>query len=298
MDILAVINSFIGVSAARIIARILPPKSGYRFAESIAAQLSKNKESDLVRAIRLNQWIASRKTLDHDNLDSRVHQVLVSTARCLFDFYRLLGRKDNICSVVDLPGEMSDYFSPHRKQNAVFVTTHLSNFDLVGQALGYNGFQFQILSYPDPGSGYNLQNELRRKSGHVVTPMSFESLHQARKHLEHGGNVLTGLDRPIASPSVHPTFFGYPSALPVAYTRLALQAGVPVVLVSAVTKEKGQYLLYMSKPIWMKTSKEITNEYLRNTEAVLEQAEYIIDKYPTQWSMFYPVWPEMAESVP
>jgi KDO2-lipid IV(A) lauroyltransferase len=114
--------------------------------------------------------------------------------------------------------------------------------------------------------------------------------------LLNGGNVLTGLDRPVETLKYQPKFFGYPASLPVVYTHLALQAKVPVVVVSAITKPDGNYFLYASDPIKMISNGDMYTESVRNAEAVLEVAEEIIRKYPQQWSMFYPVWPQFMQS--
>ncbi len=107
--------------------------------------------------------------------------------------------------------------------------------------------------------------------------------------LQNGENVLTGLDRPIDSVKYQPNFFGHPASVPVAYTRLALEANVPVIVVSAITKPDGKYYLFASDPITMKKLPDLHQETIRNAEAVLEVAEEIIKKHVDQWSMFYPI---------
>jgi lauroyl/myristoyl acyltransferase len=298
MNSQAIINSAVGVGTALTLAKFLPPLLGYRLAGKIASTMANRTGSPLNLALRTNQWIMSGKTLGCEELDIRIREVLNSTARCLFDFYHYLPKPDIIQSKVEIPSTINQYFSDKQSKNAVFVTTHLSNFDLVGQALGLAGYRFQILSYPSPGSGYSWQNKIRKDSGHIITPTSFQSLHQARVRLENGENILTGLDRPIASGKYKPVFFGHPATLPVTYTRLALQTMTPVVVVSAITKPDGDYTLYISDPVQMKSMSDPESEALRNTEAVLEVAEELISKNARQWSMFYPIWPEQMNLVP
>jgi lauroyl/myristoyl acyltransferase len=286
------INGVFGVGFAIFLSKILPRKFGHWVARLIGSIMASNKSMGLIPALRTNQWIISGQTLDARELDQRVKQVFRSTATCLFDFYHSLNHSDEMISRVEIDPKILEYFDPKTRKNAVFAAIHLSNFDFLGQVMGKMGYIFQILSYSNPGKGYRWQNKIREDSGQIITPTSFETIRQARTRLLDGGNVLTGLDRPIDNLKQRPNFFGHPAALPVFYTHLALQAKVPVVVISAITKPDGNYMLRASEPIQMISSGDAYTESVRNTEAVLEVAAEFIRQYPEQWSMFYPVWPE------
>ena len=293
-----IINSAFGVGSAIFISRVLPRRIGHKVAAGIGSVIAARKSLDYATALRVNQWVISGQTLSSVELDRRVKAVFRSTATCLYDFYHSLRNPDEIVSRVEFDPKIPEYFDPKVKKNAVFVAPHLSNFDFLGQALGLKGFTFQILSYPDPNSGYKWQNKIRTDVGQIITPTSIASMRQARTRLLDGGNVLTGLDRPVDTLKYRPRFFGHPAALPVAYTHLALQANVPVVVVSAITRPDGDYYLYASDPIKMVTTGDAYAESIRNTEAVLEVASDVIAKHPEQWSMFYPVWPQFLSVHP
>ncbi|MCE5207065.1 MAG: lysophospholipid acyltransferase family protein [Chloroflexi bacterium] len=287
-----IVNGAFGVGFAIFISKILPRKVGHRVAIAIGSILARSKTLGIIPALRTNQWVISGQSMNSVELDNRVKTVFKSTATCLFDFYHFLNHPKAIINRVEFDPKIAEYFDPRVHKNAVFVAPHLSNFDLLGQALGIMGYTFQILSYSEPGRGYQWQNKIRTDSGQIITPTSISALRQARSRLQNGGNVLTGLDRPVDSLKFHPLFFGYPASLPVAYAHLALQANVPVVVVSAITKPDGNYFLYASDPVKMVSTGDAYGEAIRNAEAVLEVAAEIITKYPEQWSMFYPVWPQ------
>ena len=73
---------------------------------------------------------------------------------------------------------------------------------------------------------------------------------------------------------------------------------MPVVVVTCLTKEDGNYLIEASEPIWMQPYPDLRKEIEQNAERVLAEAEKFIRKVPHQWSMFYPVWPEALNEVP
>jgi lauroyl/myristoyl acyltransferase len=291
-------DSALGIGIVLWLAKITPPAVGYRLGAVLASWISSRKRSEGVMAVRANQWILSGKKKSAQELNELTARIFRFSSRAIYDFYHTLSQPNKTLNIVDLDEKIDYYFKEKDVHSAVFVAPHLSNFEIVGRALGLRGYPFQILSYPNPGSGYQWQNKIRAESGLDITPISIHSLQQARIRLEGGGSVLTGLDRPVDDNKYRPLFFGYPSSAPVFYTRIALQAKVPVVIVTALPRENGGYRLEISDPISMKSYPDLHTEYIRNTEAVLRVAEGYIRAYPDQWLMFYPVWPESLSEVP
>jgi lauroyl/myristoyl acyltransferase len=299
MDFQSIINSRFSIGIAMLISRSLPYRFGYWLADRVADQIASRKDSKMVQVLRANLWVVSQYRSNALELDKLARQVFRSTAHCLFDFYRTLGRPNQILKMVEFSPEARDCFERINKNKpTVYVSAHISNFDLVGQALALSGFRFQILSIPQPGGGYKWQNEMRAKVGMEITPTSVESLRKARIRLRQGGSVLTGLDRPLPDSKYKPRFFGRPSPVPVAYIRLALEENAPVVVVAPYTKPDGSYILESSAPIEMKPDTSLQVELIQNAEAVLAEAEKMIAKATHQWSMFYPVWPDILDQVP
>lgn len=291
-------DSALGIGLVLWLAKIVPPPVGYRLGSILATWMSSRKRSEGVQAVRANQWIISEKQKTAQELDELAERVFRFSSRAIYDFYHTLSHPGKTLDIVEIDEKIEHYFNEKDSHNAVFVAPHLSSFEIVGRALGLKGYQFQILSYPNPGSGYQWQNRIRSESGLEITPISIQSLQQARIRLQDGGSILTGLDRPVDDKKYRPQFFGYPSTAPVFYTRMALQAKVPVVIVTALPREGGGYRLEISDPIWMKAYPDLHTEYIKNTEAVLRVAEGYIRAYPDQWLMFYPVWPESLSEVP
>jgi KDO2-lipid IV(A) lauroyltransferase len=174
---------------------------------------------------------------------------------------------------------------------------HLCSFDLALQAVGLKGLSVHALSAEQPGGGYRWQNRMRKQSGVEIIPASTASLRQAIVRLKNGGSVLTGLDRPVAGSKYRPRFFNRPASLPAHHIFLALKASVPVYMFASFIDPRGTYRVTASGPINMRPFEDHTVEMVRNAEAVLEVAEDFIRQAPQQWSMFYPVWPEVLGEV-
>jgi lauroyl/myristoyl acyltransferase len=143
-----------------------------------------------------------------------------------------------------------------------------------------------------------VEFESREKAGARLLPASFPAFREALRHLQRGGIVATGIDRPIPDPRLRPNFFGYRAALPLHHIFLALKAKVPVIMLAAIRRPDGSHIIQSSSPIEMEPDPDRDTEALRNAERVLRVAEGFIRPAPAQWSVSLPVWPDMLDRVP
>jgi len=300
MSIQDLTNSRLGVALALGIGRGISPRHGYSLANRLARWIATSKKIKMVQAVRANQWVVSGGSLSLQELDAVTRDTFSHTGRCLYDLYHTLGHPDGILQKVVFSPEFEALKTRvlDNRQGSVFVCPHMSNFDLVGRALGLSGLNFLVLSYPEPPGGYRWQNEMRRRVGLEMLPMSVSALRKAVERLQAGGAVLTGVDRPLNDANYRPHFFGRPAYLPAGHVRLALKTNSPVYVVASMMRPDGMYVLEASGPITMKPLPDREAEMVRNAEAILEQVETYIWRAPAQWSMFYPVWPEALTEIP
>ena len=300
MSLQDLINGEIGINLAKKLARALPEKAGFSLADSLAKGIAKRTTSNMVRCVRANQWVVSGKKLTAAELDQKVYEVFEHTAYCLFDLYHNIDKPKAILEKITFTSKLQETLDSReeRGEGTLYVTPHLSNFDLAGRAITYSGHRILVLSYPNPNKGYQLQNELRREYDIEIAPMSVETLRLGKQRLQEGKAIITGLDRPLDKTKYHPNFFGYPSMLPVTYIKLALQTNVPVIVVACIGKDDGSYYADASDPIYLSHYEDPIQEMERNAEKVLKQAEIFIRAHPNQWSMFYPVWTWALKEMP
>jgi len=300
MSLQSFINSRLGIGLILGIGKAVPPSIGYPLADWVGSLIASRKESAMVRALRANQWIVSGKTLSPEDLDIRVEASYRMIARLLYDFYHTINDYDAILDRVALSPKLVKFLETRLGggEGTLMVAPHLSNFDLAGRAMALHGYPVQALSYPQPKGGYQWQNKLRRDIGIEITPMSTESMRQAKARLLAGGGVITGLERPLPQTNYYPRFFGHPAPLPVSYVRMALQTRSAVLVVACVGAPDTNYSLECSDLIYLKSYPDAKEEIERNAEMVLSQAEGFIRENPTQWAMTYPVWPFAIDEMP
>ena len=300
IDLQQVINSSLSLRVVSSLARRLPPWLGYRIADGFAARIAQQRDSRLVRAIRLNQWMASRESLQGEVLDQAVRDTLRNSAHSLFDLYH---HNHNLETTRRLIVFDSSFKSIARRaefdgRGVVIAGLHLSNFDLVLQWLCKDGLKPLVLTILNPSGGRQVEYEMRKRTGMNLITASVGALKRSLKHLQRGGMVLTGIDRPIDKPGVCPRFFGRPAALPIHHIFLASKACVPVVITATHFQPDGKYHVYASDPIEMESCPDAAECTLRNAEKVLAVAEMFIQRSPQQWSVPLQVWPDSMAQVP
>jgi KDO2-lipid IV(A) lauroyltransferase len=283
-----------GTGVAILLGQGLRPWLGYRVARFIGWVVSCFPGGAAYRSLALNQWIVSGKTLGKRELNLAVRKIFRNQALALYDFYHALDRPELIQQQVKFTEKFEKLIGECKRadQPTLLLIPHLSGFNMGGLRLAQYGLRYLTLAYPNPSSGYQWQNKLRNDRGMEVIPFTIEALGQARKRLQQGGTVLTGVDRPLEESNYHPQFFGYPTNLPVAYVRLALKTNARVFVVGFMTLNDHTYLIDVSDQVHLQHNEDAELELELNAEKILLKAEEFIRRDPYHWMMFYPVWPD------
>ena len=300
IDLQQVLNSSFPLRLISSLAQRLPPRLGHHIAYGVAEQIARQSDSELVQAVRANQWVVQGKTLEGEALDQVVRETLRNSARSLFDLYHYSHDFEATRRLIVFDRSFNTLTQrPEFDQRGLMIAgLHLSSFDLVLQWLSKNGLRPLVLTLPNPVGGRQMEYEIRKRTGMNLIPASIGAFRQALKHLRRGGMVLTGIDRPIEKSEVSPYFFSRPSALPVHHIFLAIKARVPIVITVAYLQKDGKYHVFASDLIEMDSCPNPDETILQNAEKVLAVAETFIRRAPQQWSVPLPVWPQIMDLVP
>jgi phosphatidylinositol dimannoside acyltransferase len=300
IDLQQIINNPFAVNLAFFLGKAIPPGIGSPLCNFIGDWVATRRDSNVTEAIRANQWVVRGANLEKKTLDKAVQETLRNNIRDLYSLYHYVQNPEATQRLIHLNAVARELIErpEFAERGLVILGLHLSGFDLILQSICRQGLKAMVLTIPDPQGGRLIEYEMRKKTGMNLIPASLSTLRQAVKHLEQGGMVLTGLDRPVPDPKYHPRFFGHAAALPTHYISLALKARVPVVIMAAIYQADGKYHVLSSEPIEMEWDSDREKEILRNAENVLNQAEEFIRLAPQQWNVPMPVWPQLLGSVP
>jgi lauroyl/myristoyl acyltransferase len=294
-----ILNSKLSVQFSILIGKYLPRQWGYNIGKSIGSLIGSLHNLDIARNIRQNQYVARGEKLSKSDLSMAAKEVLTHAGRCYYDLYHFIDKPEELDDLVPWTDEFQDFIDiTKRDQGYMVVAPHLSNFDLVVSRLVMGGFKGRVLSYSNPGSGYQLQNDIRESYGLEITPLGTPGVEVATiEYLKSGGVAATGVDRPLPTRKKkhYVEFFGRPSPLPLGYITTALAADVPIIVVTAYMRPDGKYGFKFTGPHQLQKYSNKLDNILRNAEMILKEIENFIKLTPEQWLMYYPVWPETAD---
>jgi KDO2-lipid IV(A) lauroyltransferase len=300
MNVQDLLNSRFTTNLGLGVARIIPKQAGYALARLVASRIVAKGDDPLVKAVRLNQWIVHEQKPTKAELDQIVADVFRLRAYALYDFFSLLASAQSMKNTVDFGAGFTDNlkYSMSRIRGTVALITHSGAHELVAIAAGLHGMEGLALTSDDQIEGYVWHNELRKRVGYRAIPTTMSALKEAIRYLQEGGTVITGIERPLPNSGYCPRFFGFPTSLPVHYVTLALKAKVPLVVLATKRKEDGTYSIELSPLIEIQVYSSRKQTILRNAENILSYAEQSIRSSPLDWSMPFPLWPEMFPEVP
>ena len=293
-----VINSSAGVRLASLLGQVLPVRLGYTLGSLIAWGIAQRANSGIVRAVRANQWVVRGENISAQELDLAVREVFRHAARVTFDLYHHIHNPISARHIIH-PDEITCNLltRPEFDQHGlVVVGLHLSGFDLVLQSLVAQGMKPLVLTISNPQGGRKLEYDIRKRTGMNLLPASLKTIRMALQHLEKGGFVATGIDRPLPDPRHYPKFFGRPAPLPTHHIFLASKAQVPVIVMVPRWLPDGTYQVLTSEPIEMDRYPDREMGAILNAQKVLSIAEGYIRQSPEQWLMTIPVWPDVEIS--
>lgn len=280
---------------AMSLSRLLPPRGAYHLARTLAGVVCRLRP-EIYWVVRSNLRPVLGEEADDELLERTTRQVFSFAIRSYYDLYRTIRlSREEILAAVDMPPEaraVADQVLGSGR-GVILAVVHLGNFDLLGQSLGSYTSSIQVVSLPDPPAGFQLLNDIRRRSGLDVTPLSPGALRQALRGLRAGGVVGIAVDRPVSELDEPFSFFGRPTRVPSAHIRLALKTDALLVLCySAFDPKTQRHAIHLEPPLEVVRLPVPEEEIRVNMRRVLDQAEAAIRAWPEQWMIFVPVWPE------
>ena len=294
MDTIKIINSSALSRMVIWLGKNLPPRLGYFVADLLSDIISHRSGWKQPQALRANQWMAHGGKATPAELTRAVYEVYRISGRGYYDFYHIMNDPQEILKRVEFSPAFEALIqkSITRKEGMILALSHTGNSDLGGRAVVLRGMPLFAITAPEEFGSYSLANQLRHEMKMESYPASLQTVKKAIEHLRQGGTVATGVDRPFPDSHYRPRFFGRPAALPVGPVRMGLRLKLPVYAIGCHHYPDNHYMMWASDAIEMQSTGDADQDVLVNSERVLAEIEFRIRENPTQWAMFYPVWPD------
>lgn len=177
----------------------------------------------------------------------------------------------------------------------IVLTAHIGNWELGGQVIGRNGYEFWVVALPHRNRLVNHFFNARRESGGMKVIPFGKAARQCLQLLRK--NKLIGLlgDRDFSNErGIVMDFFGKPTYLPRGPASLAIATGAPVVPGFMIRNPDDTFTLKIQKPIEPRPGQKASNE--EDLKEVAGRYKTVIEdfirEYPDQWYMFRTFWAE------
>ena len=274
------------------IGRQTPRRVGYAIARAASKFIACTKP-EIYWTVRANLRQVMGTEMDDKALHRLVGGVFYHAGQTYYDHFHAFTHGDEAVKEMIRLTEQ-DLANLARAQShgkgTMFVTGHLSNFDLAGLALVLQGIEFQGLSLHDPIDGFKVLNYLRTTGGIQTTPVEMASLRGAIRRLRAGGIVGTGVDRPTGQGDEPVEFFGKTALLPTGHIRLAFRTEALVVVGYCEFDPDDGYRLRIEPPMELIRTGDRRHDVQVNARRVAAVLEKAIRAHPDQWLLFVPVW--------
>ncbi len=279
----------------RLFGRLCAPPVAHPAEALIINLLKMHPRAPFIRAARANQWVIHGGELGGEELERAAWSVMRHAVHSVLDLNYIVNRPDALARLLPLTPRVQALIerSQEGREGLMVVLPHLSNFDLALMATAQRGLRARLLTLATPGISQKIQNRQRAHSGLEVSPISPAVVRRGVEYMRHGGVVITAVDRPVPGKERTLDFFGHPAPLPAGHVRMAMAAGVPVVVIAISMRLDGAYRLRVSDPIPMISGPDGVEAVRNNAQRVLEVLESYIRRTPRQWLMFHPVWPTL-----
>src|SRR5690349_280318 len=129
IDLQQIINNPFAVNFAFFLGRIIPRPIGYPLCDLIGAWLATRRHSNIIQAVRANQWVARGSTLKKEALDKVVRETLQNNVRDLYWLYHYAQKLEETNSLFHLNSGAREVIErpEFAARGLMIAALHLSN---------------------------------------------------------------------------------------------------------------------------------------------------------------------------
>jgi len=179
-------------------------------------------------------------------------------------------------------------------KGVIFVSIHFGNFELGGARIS-DEIPLNVIA--DELENQRLMDLLVGNRAHknitLLTPDgAAKKVLQALRRNEMVGLMMDLGPRAQAFETVDAEFFGTLTAFPAVAASLARVSGAPIVVSACVRHRDNTFTGFAQTPIHVERTKQAAEDVQRATQAIARGLETFVRRWPDQWYIFRPMWPQ------
>ena len=144
----------------------------------------------------------------------------------------------------------------------------------------------------EPRRLFDHVSRLRSRMGIRVIPLSRTGARDIMRMLKEHRMVVLAMDRDILNTGQRYKFFGRPTSFPTGPVEIALKTGAPILPAFCIRDRSDAYVAIGEAPMFLTPSEDHDADVRGAMEQILATFERYIKRYPDQWHVLEPIWPE------
>lgn len=184
-------------------------------------------------------------------------------------------------------------------QGYLCIGAHIGNWELMAPFITMScGYKAAVVVRPFDDPKVDRAIDALRTRGGVTTIPKDNAGRKIVRLLKEGYLVGILIDQSPRENGVPVTFFDAPCWATIAPVMIAVRAKVPILPVTSIRNERGEYTLHFYPPLEMTRTGDLRADLVYNSQRCQDAVEAIVRETPEQWLWLHRRWkerPRLAE---
>ena len=178
-------------------------------------------------------------------------------------------------------------------RGVIVVAPHMGSWELAAASWAARFGEIGIMvEQIEPRPLFEHVSVLRSRMKIRVIPLSRTGARDIMRMLKERHLVVLAMDRDILNTGQQFRFFGRLASFPTGPVEIALKTGAPILPAFCIRDRNDAYVAIGEAPLFLTPSDDHAADVRGAMEQILAAFERYIKRYPDQWHVLEPIWPE------
>jgi len=180
-----------------------------------------------------------------------------------------------------------------RGKGVIVVAPHMGSWELAAASWAASFGEIGVMvEQIEPRQLFEHVSALRSRMHIRVIPLSRTGARDIMRMLKEHRMVVLAMDRDILNTGQPFKFFGGLTSFPTGPVEIALKTGAPILPAFCIRDRNDAYIAIGEPPLFLTPSEDHRADLRGAMEQILATFERYIKRYPDQWHVLEPIWPE------
>lgn len=178
-------------------------------------------------------------------------------------------------------------------KGVIVVAPHMGSWELAAASWAATFGEIGVMvEQIEPRMLFDHVSAVRSRMGIRVIPLSRTGARDIMRMLKEHRMVVLVMDRDILNTGHLYPFFGRLASFPTGAVEIALKTGAPILPAFCIRDANDAYVAIGDQPLFLTRSEDPASDVRGAMERILSTFERYIKRYPDQWHVLEPIWPD------